>query len=170
MLGRIAKEEGIPMVQAASLFNQLLQHFLPTEFGALVKKHKAERCAKGFGCWTQLVSMLFCQLAHADSLREICNGLGCCLFISGLAKRSTNPPCPTPTNIGPRSCMKICFIWRSNGSGTKRAGPAQKKVPFQKQAAVARFHHHHTLSGAVSVGQIPQGKRRRQGARSAGPR
>ncbi|MDQ2841961.1 MAG: IS4 family transposase [Acidobacteriota bacterium] len=67
------------MVQAASLFNQLLQHFPRTEFGALVKKHKAERCAKGFGCWTQLVSMLFCQLAHADSLREICNGLGCCL-------------------------------------------------------------------------------------------
>ena len=23
--------------------------------------------------------MLFCQLAHADSLREICNGLGCCV-------------------------------------------------------------------------------------------
>src|SRR4051794_31386446 len=67
------------MVQTASLFNQLLQHFPRTEFGALVKKHKAERCAKGFGCWTQLVSMLFCQLAHADSLREICNGLGCCL-------------------------------------------------------------------------------------------
>src|SRR5437660_10432966 len=67
------------MVQAASLFNQLLQHFPRTEFGALVKKHKAERCAKGFGCWTQLVSMLFCQLAHADSLREMCNGLGCCL-------------------------------------------------------------------------------------------
>ncbi len=45
----------------------------------LVKKNNAERGAKGFGCWTQLVSMLFCQLAHADSLREICNGLGCCL-------------------------------------------------------------------------------------------
>jgi Transposase DDE domain/Domain of unknown function (DUF4372) len=45
----------------------------------LVKENKAERCAKGFGCWTQFVSMLFCQLAHADSLREICNGLGCCL-------------------------------------------------------------------------------------------
>ena len=67
------------MVQAASLFNQLLQHFPRTEFGALVKKHKAERCAKGFNSWTQLVSMLFCQLAHADSLREICNGLGCCI-------------------------------------------------------------------------------------------
>ncbi|MGH9343922.1 MAG: IS4 family transposase [Terriglobia bacterium] len=78
ILHRIAKEEGTPIIQA-SLFNQLLQHFPRTEFGALVKKHKAERCAKGFDCWTQLVSMLFCQLAHADSLREICNGLGCCL-------------------------------------------------------------------------------------------
>jgi hypothetical protein len=67
------------MVQAMSLFNQLLQHFPRLEFGALVYKHNAEHRAKGFSCWTQLVSMLFCQLAHADSLREICNGLGCCL-------------------------------------------------------------------------------------------
>jgi hypothetical protein len=65
------------MLQAASLFNQLLQHFPRTEFGSLVKKHQAERAAKGFTCWTQFVSMTFCQLAHADSLREICNGLAC---------------------------------------------------------------------------------------------
>ena len=44
-----------------------------------MKKHAAERAAKGFTCWTQFVSMLFCQLGRADSLREICNGLGCCL-------------------------------------------------------------------------------------------
>ena len=67
------------MVQAMSLFNQLLQHFPSLEFAALVKKHRAERAAKGFSCRTQLVAMLFCQLAHADSLREICNGLACCL-------------------------------------------------------------------------------------------
>jgi hypothetical protein len=67
------------MVQAMSLFNQLLRHFPSLEFAALVKKHKAERAAKGFTCRTQLVAMLFCQLAHADSLREICNGLACCL-------------------------------------------------------------------------------------------
>ena len=72
--------EGKAIIQVASLFNQLLQHFPRTpEFGALVKKNDAEKAAKGFGCRTQLVSMLFCQLAHADSLREICNGLGCCL-------------------------------------------------------------------------------------------
>jgi hypothetical protein len=67
------------MVQVASLFNQLLHHFPRLEFAGLVKKHKAERAAKGFNCWTQFVSMLFCQLGHADSLREICNGLSCCL-------------------------------------------------------------------------------------------
>lgn len=44
-----------------------------------MRDNKAEHRAKGFDCWTQFVSMLFCQLAHADSLREICNGLSCCL-------------------------------------------------------------------------------------------
>jgi hypothetical protein len=67
------------MVWAMSLFNQLLQHFPVLEFEALVKKNSAEWAAKGFSCRAQLVAMLFCQLAHADSLREICNGLACCM-------------------------------------------------------------------------------------------
>jgi len=90
-----AHKEGKTIVQVASLFNQLLQHFPRTEFAALVKKHGAERAAKGFTCWTQFVAMLFCQLGRADSLREICNGLGCCLGrlvhlgISKAPRRST---------------------------------------------------------------------------------
>jgi hypothetical protein len=67
------------MVRSASLFSQLLQHLPRLEFAALVKEHGAERGAKGFTCWTQCVAMLFCHLARADSLREICNGLSCCL-------------------------------------------------------------------------------------------
>jgi hypothetical protein len=43
------------------------------------KRHSAERAAKGFSCRAQLVAMLFFQLAHADSLRDICNGLACCM-------------------------------------------------------------------------------------------
>ena len=65
------------MVPGMSLFNQLLQHFPRTEFASLVKKHKAEFGAKGFTCWSQFVAMLFCQLAHADTLRDVCNGLAC---------------------------------------------------------------------------------------------
>ena len=67
------------MIKVSSLFSQLLHHFPRTEFAQLVAKHQAERHAKGFTCWTQLVSMLFCHMAHADSLREICGGLACCL-------------------------------------------------------------------------------------------
>lgn len=85
----VTHKEGKTIVQAASLFNQLLQHFPRTEFAALVKQHDAEHAAKGFTCWTQFVSMLFCQLGRADSLREICNGLSCCvgrLVHLGIAK------------------------------------------------------------------------------------
>jgi hypothetical protein len=67
------------MVRSASLFSQLLRHFPRFQFAQLVKKHGAERHAKGFTCWAQFVAMTFCHLARADSLREICNGLACCL-------------------------------------------------------------------------------------------
>jgi hypothetical protein len=67
------------MVRSASLFSQLLQEIPRFQFERLVRRHGAERHAKGYTCWNQLVSMLFCHLAGADSLREICNGLACCL-------------------------------------------------------------------------------------------
>ena len=67
------------MVRTASLFGQLLEQVPRNEFAKLVAKHEAERNAKGFTCWAQFTAMLFCQLARADSLREICNGLACCL-------------------------------------------------------------------------------------------
>jgi hypothetical protein len=61
------------------MFGQILTLFPRTEFHAAVKLHQAERYAKGFTCWEQFVAMLFCQLAQAKSLREICSGLACCL-------------------------------------------------------------------------------------------
>lgn len=83
------------MVRVGSLFSQLLQKIPRDMFEGLVQKHGAERYAKGFSSWTHLVAMLFSQLAHADSLREICNGLACCvgklvhLGISDSPRRST---------------------------------------------------------------------------------
>jgi hypothetical protein len=64
-------------------------------FGLLVKKHGSDYESKGFTSWNQLVAMLFCQLAQAKSLREICKGLRACvgklnhLGISEAPKRST---------------------------------------------------------------------------------
>lgn len=63
----------------ASLFSQILSLISRHEFAGHVSDLKADRHSKGFSCWDQFVSMLFCQLAQAKSLREICQGLHCCL-------------------------------------------------------------------------------------------
>jgi hypothetical protein len=67
------------MVRHASLFSQLVALFNRGQFHGLVFRHKAERYAKAFNSWEHFVAMLFCQLAQAKSLREICGGLSCCL-------------------------------------------------------------------------------------------
>jgi len=61
------------------MFGQILQIFSKTEFQNTVIETKAQKKAKGFTCWEQLVAMLFCQLGQAHSLREICGGLATCL-------------------------------------------------------------------------------------------
>jgi Transposase DDE domain/Domain of unknown function (DUF4372) len=58
-----------------SIFSQILQLFSRWEFETAVRKHKAERHARGFTSWGQFVAMLFCQMGRAQSLREICGGL-----------------------------------------------------------------------------------------------
>ncbi len=67
------------MVRHASLFSQLVALFHRGNFSNLVFRHQAERYTKGFSSWDHFVAMLFCQLAQAKSLREICGGLSCCL-------------------------------------------------------------------------------------------
>lgn len=67
------------MIKTASMFSQILALFSRGEFADIIRKHQAEKHSKGYTCWNQFVAMLFCQLAQAQSLREICGGLACCL-------------------------------------------------------------------------------------------
>ena len=66
------------MNRFCSMFSQILQLFPRSDFQLLVKETKAERHARGFSCWGQFIAMMFCQLGHAHSLREICHGLSSC--------------------------------------------------------------------------------------------
>jgi len=83
------------MTQVCSVYSQLLQLFPRGQFAQLVKQHQAEFNAKGFTCWEQFVAMLFCQVAHLNSLREVCLGLAGCesplkhLGIGTAPKKST---------------------------------------------------------------------------------
>jgi Transposase DDE domain/Domain of unknown function (DUF4372) len=63
------------LTRVSSIFSQILQLIPRFEFESAVHKHDAERHARGFSSWGQFIAMLFCQLGHAKSLREICGGL-----------------------------------------------------------------------------------------------
>jgi hypothetical protein len=63
------------LTRVSSIFSQILQLIPRFEFESAVRKHDAERHARGFSSWGQFIAMLFCQLGHAKSLREICGGL-----------------------------------------------------------------------------------------------
>ncbi len=83
------------MIKVASVFAQVLSLINRREFSRSVAELQAEKGAKGFRCWEQLVCMLFCHLASADSLREICGGLASSmgrmvhLGVRRIPKRST---------------------------------------------------------------------------------
>jgi hypothetical protein len=81
--------------RVCSTFAQVLRYLPRLEFAAAVQKHQAERYARGFTCWTQLVAMLFCHLGRAQSLREMVGRLAACegrlspLGLESAPRRST---------------------------------------------------------------------------------
>jgi Transposase DDE domain/Domain of unknown function (DUF4372) len=83
--------------RVCSIFSQTLQLFSRLEFESAVRKHRAERHARGFTCWGQFVAMLFCQLGHAQSLREICGGL---VASEGKLKHLGLPAAPARSTLG----------------------------------------------------------------------
>ena len=81
------------MNRVCSIFSQILQLVPRLEFEAAVQKGKHRQ--HGFASWDQFGAMMFCQLGHAQSLREITGGLASCegklkhLGMDGAPARST---------------------------------------------------------------------------------
>jgi hypothetical protein len=125
------------MLRSASLFSQLLEQFPRTEFEQLVKKHGAERSAKGFTCWTQFVSMLFCQLARTDSLRETCNGIAGCLgkFVHLGVKKAPNKSTLSYANAHRPAALFEDLFWAALGRFREdgRLGPKKHKFRFKNK-------------------------------------
>jgi hypothetical protein len=106
------------MIKHSSIFSQLLTIFPRSEFATLVSRNRSDYGAKGFNSWTQLVCMLFCHLAQAKSLREICNGLRCCLgkmrHLGILRVSNKSILSYANEHIEPGSYTRNCFtrLWR----------------------------------------------------------
>lgn len=58
-----------------TLFSQIIKKLDRSSFNKLVQEKQTDKHAKGFNSWTHLVSMLFCQFAKSQSVRDISNGL-----------------------------------------------------------------------------------------------
>lgn len=58
-----------------NLFSQIISKLDRSKFSKLVKEKGTDKHQKGYNSWTHLVSMLFCQFAKGQSVRDISNGL-----------------------------------------------------------------------------------------------
>lgn len=58
-----------------NLFSQIISKLDRSSFKSLVKEKETDKHQKGYNSWTHLVSMLFCQFAKSQSVRDISNGL-----------------------------------------------------------------------------------------------
>ncbi len=92
------------MVQAASLFNQPLQHFPRSEFAALIRKHSAEGAPRVLAAgrsWSRCCSANLptpTRRARSATVLAVAWANWC---ISASAKRPINPLSPTvhPVNV-----------------------------------------------------------------------
>jgi len=62
-------------MENVTLFSQIISKLDTGKFNKLVKSLKTDKHQKGFNSWSHLVSMLFCQFAKSQSIRDISNGL-----------------------------------------------------------------------------------------------
>ena len=58
-----------------TLFAQIIGKLDKLKFKKITAKHQSDKHEKGYNSWTHLVSMLFCQFAKSQSVRDISNGL-----------------------------------------------------------------------------------------------
>jgi len=58
-----------------TLFAQIIQTLCRNSFNTLTEKHQTDKHSKSIDSWTHLITMVFCQFAKLNSLRDVTNGL-----------------------------------------------------------------------------------------------
>lgn len=132
------------MNRVCSIFNQILGLFPRLEFEADVREHNTERHARGFTCWQQFVAMLFCQLGHAQSLREICGGLAA---TEGKVRHLGILECPKPTTLSYANEHRSWQLYQSIFHRTLTRCQAEAAMRGQR-----KFRFKHKLLSLDSTG------------------
>lgn len=126
------------MNRVCSIFSQILQLISRTAFTQAVREHQAERHARGFSSWGQFVAMVFAQLGHAKSLREICGGLAAS---EGKLKHLGVPTAPSRSTLAyanehrPWQLYETVFHQVLGQCHTLAAQRGKKKFRFKNKVA-----------------------------------
>lgn len=72
---RLRNKTKLTLTSKLTLFAQIISKLDSAKFKKIVSKHQSDKHQKGYSSWTHLVSMLFCQFAKSQSVRDISNGL-----------------------------------------------------------------------------------------------
>ncbi len=152
------------MNRVCSIFTQLLQLFPRTKFQEAVQQHQAERHARGFSCWGQFVAMMFCHLASAKSLREICQGLAAS---EGKLRHLGVPQAPAHSTLAYANQHRPWEVYQTVLEGLlarcQQAAVGRKKFRFKNKlvsmdstsidlcASVFDWAHYQRVKGAVKV-------------------
>jgi hypothetical protein len=92
-----------------TLLSQILQLIPRDLFYSEVGKHKSDKYSKGFDTWTHMVSMIFCHLGRAESLRDISNGLK---SITGNAKHLGLKQTPSKSTLSYQNNFRSWTVFR----------------------------------------------------------
>ena len=65
----------ITFVTVLTLFSLIISKLDRSKFKKILKDKETDKHCKGYNSWTHLVSLLFCQFAKSQSVRDISNGL-----------------------------------------------------------------------------------------------
>jgi hypothetical protein len=62
---------GANMNEGKLVFSQLLSFLPKRQFRRIVNKYQGNYHSRSFSCWDQYLCMMFAQLSHRESLRDI---------------------------------------------------------------------------------------------------
>ena len=96
-----------------TVLNQLLKHIPRYRFEQVVERYQGDRRVRSLNCWTQLVALIYAQLAQRLSLRDLemaFNSHSACHYHlgAGLVRRSTLADANASRNP---SLYKEVFFW-----------------------------------------------------------
>jgi hypothetical protein len=146
------------MNKYSNIFNQIQQILPRYEFERIVRKHEAEKHAKGFCCWNQLVSMLFLQLSKSCSLTEVCQGLSTCagkLSHLGLTKAPCKSTLAYANQHRPWEIYQDLFYLMLDKCRTKWQNLPVPKTRIKKCRSAAFYSHGSKVNSMISYFAVP---------------